>query len=187
MAKKLINLLIEPSPEPIYYRRLKKLFPLISFLSLLLFTVLYLSSLLYLQINIKEYNSLKAKYTLLENKIAEKKSAESIYVSTIGILDTIKKILDKDSKIISSTFPTVFGLQQNGIQVNSTSVDNSGPVGITVSAESSDSLLSLYESLKELEVSSNFRQIQASGIIRENDGRYSLTVNFNAFPKKNET
>lgn len=184
MAKKLINLLIESTPEPPIYRILKRISPVISISSLVLFIILYFLSLLYVQFNLKEYNQIEAKTDILEKKISTKKSTESIYISTVGILDTINRILVKDSKIIINNLPAIFDIQKKGILITSSALDNSGPVGLTVKTGSSESLLNFIEELEKSEEAGNFKEIQAAGIIRENDGSYTLTVNLKAIPNK---
>ena len=78
----------------------------------------------------------------------------------------------------------VFDIQQNGILITSSALDNSGPVGLTVKTGSSESLLNFIDELKKSEETGNFKEIQAAGIIRENDGSYTLTVNLKAIQNK---
>ena len=180
MAKKLINLLIEVQPDSPGIRRLKKIAPITSIFVLAVFIVFYVLSLVYVQINIRNYNQIKSQADLLEKKIASLKSSESLYITTIGVLDKIKNILSKDTKIIANTMPALFKIQGDNSVITTSSIDNSGPVGFTVKAESLNALENFINELKKSENENNFKEIKATGILRESDGSYTFTINLNA-------
>ena len=183
MAKKLINLLIEAKPEPEAIKRLKKISPIASISFLAVYVVLQVISLLYVQVSAKEYNSLKDRSDQLEKKIADSKATESLYVSTIGVLEKIKNILSKDTNTINNTLPVLFKIQNNNSVITTSSIDSGGSVGLFVKTSSLETMENFVENLKKTQSEDNFREINAAGILRENDGSYSFSVNLKAGAK----
>lgn len=184
MAKKLINLLIEAQPETAGIRQLKKFTPIVSGVILGLFLLLHLISLIYLKFNLNEYNKVNEQVATLEKKISSSKSSESLYLTTISVLDKIKSILAKESKIVNNTVPVLLDLQNSEIKINTILVDNKGPVSFSVKSTSSYAMISFIEKLKQSEALYNFNNVKANGIIRENDGSYIFSVSLKVIPKK---
>src|SRR3990167_1318854 len=186
MNKKSINLLIIAEPEPYYLTRLKKISTWVSAILVSIFLITYIVSLIYIQANNKDYQQMKKQYEELEKDIQKTKSTESIYLTTIGILDTIKKIKASDNLIIINTLPLIYNNRNEGTNIIISSIDNQGPVGFSVKSESIETLESFIKELNQLENNGNFTNIQAAGIIRETDGSYNLSVNLNANKPRNE-
>ena len=143
MAKKLINLLIEPESESKTIRRLRKITPAFSVAILLIFVIFHIISLSVVRANLKEYEEVKSELSIIENKVAFAQSSEVIYVTTIGVLEKIKNILSKDSNIIPNTLPILFNFQGSDVSIDSISVDNLGPVSFIVKTASIDVMNSL--------------------------------------------
>ncbi|OGG03348.1 hypothetical protein A2W14_01775 [Candidatus Gottesmanbacteria bacterium RBG_16_37_8] len=177
MSKKTINLLIEAEPEPELIRRFKKISPLITVTVLIVFIIAYSISLIYVNTNIEEYNQIKSQVDKLESEISAKKSSESIYMTSVGVLETIKRIMSKDTKIIVNTLPILYKTQINNVVITASTIDSKGPAGLNVKTSSIDTLENFIDELKFLEKSNNFKDIQAAGIVRETDGSYTLSIN----------
>jgi len=183
MAKKLINLLIEIQPEPAALKYLKKILPLLSISSLIIFVLLHIASLVYVRLNIDDYNKIKGKVDEIEKKISNAKGSESLYISSIAVLGKIDKILAGNSKIIETTLPVILNIQNSDISLGTVMVDNSGQVGLTLKTSDSQALENMASELVNKQNLYNFKDIKAAGIVRENDGSYSLSISLNVDKK----
>jgi len=180
MAKKLINLLIETTTESRRLRYLKKIAPVFSVSILVFFFSLYIISLIFVKINIDNYNKTREAIDINEKKIISMKSAEALYIASINVLDKIGRIKSGQAKIIDSTLPVLFSLQSSDSVIKTFSVDNKGPVGLSVETSTLASMEEFVNQLKYLEKEHNFKDLIARGILRENNGIYTFSVNLNA-------
>lgn len=184
MAKKLINLLIDKEEDSKILRKLKKITPISSAALLIIFVILHVISLIYVRLNVNDYNNLKNKVSGFETRIATAKSAESIYITTYSILEKIKNIQGRDTKIINNTLPVLFEYQNEAIVIDNITIDNNGPVTFFVKTTSVDALNYFVDELKKGEGEFGYANVKASSILRENDGSYTFTVNLNVNTKK---
>ena len=183
MAKKLINLLIEVQPEPLAVRRFRRVIPTFSITLLVVYIVLQISLLAYIKLNLNEYNKIQKEVQRLENRIAIVKSRESLYITSIGVLDKIKKILDSDTKIISNTLPVLINIQSSDVFMDTITVDNNGPAGFTVKTSNVTVMENLVNELTKIQTNIKFKDVKAAGIIRENDGSYTFSVSLSVDKK----
>jgi len=183
MAKKLINLLIEVQPEPAAIRSLRRFIPTFSLTLLVIYIILQISLLAYIKLNLNEYNKIQKEVQRLENGIAIAKSRESLYITSIGILDKIKKILDSDTKIISNTLPVLIKIQSSDVLIDTITIDNSGPAGFTVKTSNVTVMEDLVSELRKNQSNIKFKDIKAAGIVRENDGSYTFSISLSVDKK----
>src|SRR3989338_653634 len=179
MKHKSINLLPDIEEDSSYLRRIKKIAPIIAGTSLIIFLVFYSVSLLYVQQNLREFNRINTEIDLLERKISLEKPRESVYLTSISVLETIKKVLSADSKIIINILPVIINTPDTGILLSQATIDQSGKVSLTISAPSIDTLEIFVSEMIKHERISGFNNIIANGIVRDSAGSYSLSVELN--------
>ena len=184
MKHKSINLLPDIEEDSSYLRRIKKIAPIIAGTSLIIFLVFYSVSLLYVQQNLREFNRINTEIDLLERKISLEKPRESVYLTSISVLETIKKVLSADSKIIINILPVIINTPDTGILLSQATIDQSGKVSLTISAPSIDTLEIFVSEMIKHERISGFNNIIANGIVRDSAGSYSLSVELNVNTRK---
>ncbi|OGG06934.1 hypothetical protein A3D05_06665 [Candidatus Gottesmanbacteria bacterium RIFCSPHIGHO2_02_FULL_40_24] len=184
MKHKSINLLPDIEEDSSYLRRIKKIAPIIAGTSLIIFLVFYSVSLLYVQQNLREFNRINTEIDLLERKISLEKPRESVYLTSISVLETIKKVLSADSKIIINILPVIINTPDTGILLSQATIDQSGKVSLTISAPSIDTLEIFVSEMIKHERISGFNNIIANGIVRDSAGSYSLSVELNVNNRK---
>ena len=141
-------------------------------------------SLLYVQQNLREFNRINTEIDLLERKISLEKPRESVYLTSISVLETIKKVLSADSKIIINILPVIINTPDTGILLSQATIDQSGKVSLTISAPSIDTLEIFVSEMIKHERISGFNNIIANGIVRDSAGSYSLSVELNVNNRK---
>lgn len=178
MAKNTVNLIITRDEEPAPVKKLKIILPIAAIVVLLIFIIVFVASILYINKNIVAYNILKRNVEQLEKNIASRKNIEGVYTLTSLRL----KVLDELSARIKD-FPAVMDdvdkLNGNGIIIKSVSSDSKGNISFSVSASNSSSLNDFVNLLKAFEGDKHFSQIKASGITREKKGIYDFSITFN--------
>lgn len=176
MTKKSINLLIEAEPESSGFIRIKKISPIISIALLGLFLVIYTGSIIYLRANSKDYLGLIKQVEVLEGDINRLKSTESIYLTTIGILETISKITSENTNLIVNSFPVIYENGIYGVNIKLLNIESKGPASIILNSNSIDALINFVNWLERLESENRIGHIEATGIVREADGSYNLSI-----------
>ena len=175
MEKHSVNLLIKKDSESDLVIRLKTFLPVIAVVSLSLFVVSFLVSLLYINNNNMEFKSLKSQSESLEKQISDKKNVEGIYTLTALRIKTIDQ-LNSGSKNFAKLLFEILKLQSEGINFTQTSIDKKNAVNIAVVASSSASLDDFITKLIAVDSSKQFSDIKSSGIVRDKTGGYLLTI-----------
>lgn len=185
MAKKVmqgINLIPKRDADPVPVARLKKILPLAAVISLLLFVILFFSSLLYTNSNLSKFNRLKKDVENLENQISSQKSTEGVYTLTASLLQTLVQTIS-GTKHFSPLISELSTLETNGIRITSALADKKGNISISLTASSSATLSSFVNSLIAQESDKKlFTDMYAAGTIRDRKGKYNLTISMKANP-----
>ncbi len=175
MLKNTVNLIINKDSEPQSLKKLKIILPVSAGLSLLVFIIVFIASIIYINNNIVAYNLLKRNVVQFEKNIASKKNIEGVYTLTntrLNILDQLSgKIVDFPPLI-----DDVNKLNGNGISIKSVSSDNKGNISFAMIASSSAALDEFVGLLEKMEQNKIFYQIKANGIVREKKGFYDLSI-----------
>lgn len=177
--KKSVNLILKQFKEPPFLRKLRVILPILAGITLTLFVIFFLISVHYVNNNTYQYNAVKKEVDIIEQKIIAQKNVEGIYTLTFSRLNVLNEILASASrKDFSKLVAEVDSLQQEGINLVSTSVDENSNVLLSLTVSSSGELDRLVDLLIDKEQQGFFSDIEASGIVREKDGSYILSVSF---------
>lgn len=175
MQKHSVNLVIRRESEPESVKKLRIFLPLAAVVSLLIFVVAFLSSIIYIGKNNSEFNSLGKQIDNLEKRIAQSKNAEGIYTLTVLRIKTIDQ-LGTGSKKFAPLLTEILKLQSKGITISQASIDKKNSVNFAVTASSSASLDEFVNTLIRADSAKTFSEINSSGIVRDKDGGYLLTI-----------
>lgn len=185
MAKSIphsINLIPKRDTDSPIVQRLKKILPLTAVASLLLFVLLFFSSLLYTNAHLAEFNRLKKEVEILEGRIASQKTTEGIYTLTAMVLNVLKQTMS-GTKQFSPLIGEVASFEKSGIRISSLLADKKGNVSVAVSASSSAILSAFVETLiKQENEKKTFTNLFAQGTIRDRKGKYNVTISMKADP-----
>ena len=177
-----INLITKRDADPVPIARLKKILPLAAVISLLLFVILFFSSLIYTNSNLSKFNRLKNDVENLENQISSQKSTEGVYTLSTTLLQTLAQTIS-GTKHFSPLISQLSTLETNGIRITSSIADKRGNVSISLTASSSAALSSFVNSLMTQESDKKlFTDMYAQGTIRDRKGKYNLSISMKANP-----
>lgn len=179
--KRSINLVLSKQPQPLIIRRLNVILPAVAGIFFFLFIAIYVGSILYLKENQKEYNSINSEITENEKAIESQKNKEGVYRYTLSLLT----VLDQIASAYQSYTPLaqeISDLNSLGLGIKTFGTTTKGDVSINLSAKSTDSLEQLVIALKQRDKDKKFSEIRASGISRDRDGVYQLSLSFKAAP-----
>lgn len=175
MQKHSVNLLIKKSSERPEIARARIYLPIFAAISLVLFVIAYLASILYLVNNNQKYNSLISQIDNLERQIAAEKTTEGVYSLTIMRVNALKDS-GSGSKNYIKLLTELSKLKTEGISISQTAVDKSNAVSLAVTASSSASLDNFVNALISADRAKLYSEIKSSGIVRDKNGSYLLTV-----------
>lgn len=175
MQKHSVNLVIAREEESPHVVKFKKILPILAALSLCLFVIFFFSSLVYISRNRVEFNSLKLQIDNLEKKISQQKNAEGVYILTVARVKTIAD-LQNGNKNFTKLLSEINKLQSNGVFFSQTTVDKKNAVTIATIASSSSALDDFVATLIRAETAKLFSEIKSSGIVRDKNGAYLLSV-----------
>lgn len=175
MKRQTVNLVISKTEDPTLHK-LKIILPLIAAISLSIFVIIFMVSIIYVNSNIKGYNQLKAEAETLEKRIASVKNSEGIYTLTSERLRVIKELTGLNRNFYNLV-SKVDELQSGGINIYSAVSDGAGSLSLSLTASSASDLDNIVTQLLSIERAKLFAQMQASGILREKTGNYLLNVN----------
>ncbi len=175
MVKNTVNLIIKEEDESVLIKRLKIIFPILAGLSLLIFILVFIASIVYINKNIVAYNLLKRNVDQYEKNIVSRKNIEGIYTLTSSRLNVIDQLAGK-VKDFPPLIDEINKLKGNGISIKSVSSDNKGNISFALTASSSAALDEFVSLLEKKEQTKNFYQIKANGIVREKKGLYDLSI-----------
>lgn len=177
MAKHSVNLIIKKEDEKPLVKKLKVLLPVFSAVSLFIFILVFLSSLIYINKNNNEYNSLRMQIDNLEKRISANKNSEGIYILTVSRVKTIDQ-LGNGSKKFVTLLSEILKLQSSGVLISQTSIDKKNSITISVAASSAASLDEFATKLLNADAAKLFSDIKTSGIVRDKTAGYLLSVAF---------
>lgn len=176
MPGKSLNLIINREKESPLVKKLKVIAPVSSIVLLLLFVIIFLLSLFYVNSNIAQFNSVKIQSDQLEKKIANQKNVEGIYTLTASKVNALSTALD-NNRNFNKIIEEISRLRSDEIKLNGASVDERGGISFSLEASSSASLDNFINLLLAKEQQKIFSEINAAGIIRDRKGNYSLSIN----------
>jgi len=174
-----LNLIIKKDKQSPFIRKLNIILPIFSALSISLFVIVFLFSIIYANNNILQFNLSKREIEQLENKISTQKNLEGIYTLTTAKLKVLTEITS-GSKDFYKLISEIDNLKTEGIAISSITSDKLGNLTLSVAASSSGTLDNFVNLLMSKEQKKLFKEIQASGIVREQKGSYLLNINLRA-------
>lgn len=175
MAKYSVNLMIGQHKELPLIRSLRTILPVAAAFSLFIFIVLFIWSVIYTNNNIAQFNVLKKEVEALEQKIIAQKNSEGLYILTAGRLNTLSQ-LTEETRDFSKTLNVAENFSSKSINLVAGSVNKKGELTLSFTASSSGDLDDLVMLLIMKNREKVFSDIQASGIVRDKKGNYSLSV-----------
>lgn len=181
MQKHSVNLVIAKEEESPLLIKLKKILPIVAAVSLCLFVIFFFSSLVYISRNREEFNSLKLQIDNLEKKISQAKNSEGIYTLAVARVKTIAD-LQNGNKNFAKLLSEINKLQSSGIFFSQATVDKKNAVTVAITASSSAMLDDFVKTLVKSEAAKLFSEIKSSGIVRDKNGAYLLSVSLKPAP-----
>lgn len=181
MQKHAVNLIIKSTHEPPILSKLRVFLPISAVVSLTLFVILFLSSLIYINHNNAEFNTAKTQIDNLERLIGSQKNAEGIYTLTLVRVKTIAQ-LKSGNKNYTKLLTEIFKLQSPGLTISQTTVDKKNSVTIAATASSSATLDDFVNTLLKQQVVKLFSDIKSSGVVRDKNGGYLLSISLQPNP-----
>jgi len=177
MVKHSVNLILAGPGEPPYIHSLKTFLPIIALVSLVVFVLVFIISVVFVDSNTKQLNLLKNEVETLEKKISEQKNVEGIYTLTVMRLSVLAQIFSS-GKNFSKFIPEIDSLQGKGITIDSATIDKQGSVSLSLLASSSAALDDFVTLLLEKDREKTYTNIAAGGTVREKKGDYKLSLTF---------
>lgn len=181
MQKRSVNLLIIRETESPRIKKLKIFLPVAATVSLFLFVIFFFSSIIYVNQNNEEFNSLKLQIDILEKKISAKKNIEGVHNFTVARIKSIGQ-LSANTKKFTPLLSEILKLQKNGLAIAETNIDKKNKVNFSVTASSSGTLDDFISDLEKAEGKKLFSNIKSSGIVRDKTGAYLLTITLDPNP-----
>lgn len=175
MEKQSVNLLIKKEKESPFVSRLRIFLPIASLLALFLFVFSFLGSIIYINKNNEEFTRLQRESASLEKKISDKKYIEGIYTLTVARIATIDQ-LTGGTKNFANLLSEILKLSSSGINFTQATIDKKNAVTVAAVASSAASLDNFVTSLLKTEAEKSFSEIKSSGIVRDKNGAYLLTI-----------
>lgn len=181
VSKTAVNLIIRKETESPVLKKLNVIFPVLAILSLTVFVLIFLASIIYYNGNILKFNLIKREIESLEKKIGDQKTTEGVYTLSANRLNILNQMASQNPN-----FPKVLteidNLNSTGINILSAASDDKGLLSVDLIASSSSSLDDFVGILKKQEQKKLFSKIEAHGIVREKKGNYLLTITLLADP-----
>ncbi|MBI2616856.1 hypothetical protein HYW55_01825 [Candidatus Gottesmanbacteria bacterium] len=177
MAKRSVNLIISKRDFSETAEKLKRITTITAGISIVLFLLLFALSVWYVRTNTDKFTQMKQELDQVEKKVAAKKQAEGLYVLTSQRLSVLEKLLAQTSPY-DGLIGNIAGLSTEGISITSVTADSRGNLSISILASSSASLDAFITSLLYAEQEKRLSKIFAQGILRHEEGDYSLTLLF---------
>lgn len=176
MPKTSVNLIVVKGKESPVVKKLKIIFPILAFISLVVFGCIFLTAFLYIQANTREFNLTQKEIERYEKQITDKKTTEGIYTFTSSKLEVIDQ-LELANKNFSPAVDSIIQMDSSGITITSLTVDKSGELSMSIIASSSASMDTFVD---KLVIKPEFTTVVAQGIIREKKGNYIVNISMKA-------
>lgn len=181
MEKHTVNLIIQKGKEPLFLHKLRFLLPILSIVSLLIFFAAWVTSVVYINTNLSQFNHLKAQAQQLKLKVAARKSEEGIYILTAKRLEVLSKLFPS-VKNYDQSFDEISKLQTYDVEIRDVAMNSGGNFTFSITASSAANLDGLVSYLLTQEESKVFSNIEAQSILRDKTGRYNLTISLKTIP-----
>lgn len=177
MEKHSVNLIIKKEKESPIVTKLKIFLPVTASIGLIIFIISFFASLIYIDKNIRDFDSVKLQISKLEKQISDKKNLEGIYTLTHLRLKTLGQ-LNSNIKNYSNLVTEVLKLQSDGVKLTHTSINKNNSASISIVASSSASLDDAVTQLIQIDKDKIFTNMKTSGIVRDKNGRYIFEIFF---------
>lgn len=176
IRKRTINLVIRQEQLLTPYVRVNRILPRIAAGCLGVFLLIYGAIFIYLQVNIGQFERMKADIDRLEQSIAQKKISEGLYGIAYEDVSVIEHLM-KEKKNYPRLVTELLQLQSPQVTFSSITITPDNQITVSVAAQSS----SVLEDFTSRLVVSNqnkplYTHILAQGILRDRVGGYSLTL-----------
>lgn len=179
--KKSVNLIIEEKIELSIVRKLRKILPVAAALSLFLFAIIFFTSLIYVNNNLRDFNLLKKDIETLEGKITALKKTEGIYNITTAKLFALEQILSQ-KKSFYKVLENIDNLQKNYITISSVTIDSDSNISFGVTASSSSQVDDFINLLLAREQKKLYSNIQAAGFMKDKKDSYVFSISMKSDP-----
>jgi len=178
---KSVNLVIKSKADSLLIHKLKIILPILSILGIIIFIIVFLTTLFYLNKNIAEYELLKKEISDQEGKISTQKNLEGIYDIVALKTSVLEKILSQ-KKSFNQIINLVVGLQESQVAITSQKIDTKGQTDFSVIASSSAQLDDFINLILSREQKKEFSNIEAIGFLKNKKGSYSFNINLKSDP-----
>jgi hypothetical protein len=179
--KRTINLILPQAPEPPLIKQLRQLLPLTAAVVSMIFIILFIASLIFLQINNREYDEMVTTANALQKEITGYKNKEGLYLLVYRSAGAIEKILS-NAHTHAAFAQEVGKLNGDGIFVTQFALDKPENAQVTFTAASAEKLTTLIQILNQAELDNMISDVATSDLSRTASGIYMVTVNFKADP-----
>lgn len=179
--KKSVNLIIKSKIERPFIQRLKILLPLTASLGLLLFCVVFVVSVVYLNTNLKEYNLLNKDIEALKGEIASQKKAEGIYNISALKLTVLEQIISQQ-KSFTNVISQINNFKNNNLTISLAKIDTDQKISLSITASSSAVINDFVEKLLISENQKKFSKIFAEGFMKNKKNEYTFIISMLADP-----
>lgn len=173
--KKSVNLIIESKIQSPLVKKLKKYLPILSVIGLIVFLLSFIISLIYINSNLKDYETMKQEVAQLEDKISGMKKTEGIYDITATKIKALEMIL-ADKKSYLKAIENIEYLQQLDISIPSAEISSDGKIAFSVSASTSAQVDDFVALLLDQEKKKIFSNIEAQSFLKDKQGAYNFGV-----------
>lgn len=173
--KRSINLILRKEHTAPVLLRAKHIARRVATVSLVVFCFAALFTMVYLRIQYDRFNALKQEVQNLENRISERKTIEgmaAIAQEKLAVLERLNSINRSYSRLLSETL----ALQTPSVIIASIVVSKDRNMSLSVISRTSEALEEFVDGLIRGDAKGQFVDISATGILRDRDGGYSLTV-----------
>lgn len=177
MEKRSVNLIIKKDKESPFVTKLKIFLPVAAAISLLLFIGADFASIMYINKNIRDFDTLKLQINKLEKQISDNKNIEGIYTLTLLRLKILEQ-LKSNTKNYSNLLAEILKLQSEGVNVTQASIDKKNSVSTSIEASSAAQLDNLVTRLIQSDKDKIFSDINTGGVVRNKNGGYKLNLSY---------
>jgi hypothetical protein len=168
-----INLLVEKAKDPEIVIKLKKVLPIVAAILTPIFLIFYFVTLIYLNLNVRKYQSEQNEIKRFEDKLKSAQTKEGQYIFTKQLLTQIASI-QKIKKDYYKFFKTINNLGNPQISISNVTVSDKNEVDVSISAYDVYVLEEFINEIIKLDESENqyFSNFKASNISRDKSGKY---------------
>lgn len=173
--KRSINLILKKEHAAPLTLRLNRVAIRVAAGSLAVFCLVFVMSAAYLRIQYAQFNAIRRDVQDFEQRISQMKTVEglaTIASEKLTVLERLSTINRRYSRLLNETLQ----LQTGEIQISTIAVGKDRSMSFAVVAQSSGALSQFVETLIQRKEDNLYTDINATGIIRDRNGLYSLTI-----------